>query len=80
MRLCSSVCACCRSCRACRSASVEDLVRLFLGVEKRFLTARFGVAFGILDDAERLFLGAADRFGSDALAVGHPDGEHRAAP
>ena len=29
-----------------------------------------------MSDAERLFLGAADGFGGDALAVGDPDGEH----
>ena len=56
----------------------QDLVRLLLGVEQRFLLARFGVALGVLDDAERLLLGAADGFGGDALAVGDPDGEHRA--
>ena len=55
----------------------QDLVRLLLGVEQRFLLARLGVALGVLDDAERLFLGAADGFGGDALAVGHPDREHR---
>ena len=55
----------------------QDLVRLFLGVEQRFLLARLGVALGVLDDAERLLLGAADGFGGDALPVGHPDREHR---
>ena len=64
--------------RACRSASTQQLVRLLLGVEQRFLLAGFGVALGVLDDAERLFFGAADGFGGDALAVGDPDGEHRA--
>ncbi len=54
----------------------EELVRLFLGVEQRFLLAGFGVALGVLDDAERLLLGAADGFGGNALAVGDPDGEH----
>ena len=75
-----AVAACWRSCRAWRSACDEDLVRLFLGVEQRFLLARLGVALGVFDDAERLLLGAADGFGGDALAVGDPDGEHRAAP
>ena len=55
----------------------RDLVRLFLGVEQRFLLARLGVALGVPDDAQRLFFGAADGFGGDALAVGDPDGEHR---
>ena len=55
----------------------QDLVRLLLGVEEGFLAAGVGVAFGVLDDAERLLLGAADRFGGDALAVGDPDSEHR---
>ena len=34
-------------------------------------------AFGILGDTARLLLGAADGFGGDALAVGHPHGKHR---
>ena len=55
----------------------EDLVRLFLGVEQRFLPPRLGVAFGVFDDAKRLRLGAADGFGGDALAVGHPHREDR---
>ena len=54
----------------------EQLVRLFLGFEQRFFLAGFGVALGVLDDAERLLLGAADGFGGDTLAVGDPDGEH----
>ena len=55
----------------------EDFVRLLLGFEERFLLARFGVAFGVLGDAEGLLFGAADGFGGDALAVGHPHGKHR---
>ena len=55
-------------------------MRLFLGLEQRFFLARLGVALGVLDDAERLFFGAADGFGGDALAVRDPDGEDAAAP
>ena len=57
----------------------QKLVRLFLGFEKGFLLAGFGVALGVLDDAEGLFLGAADGFGGDALAVRDPDREQAAA-
>ena len=56
----------------------QQLVRLLLGLEQRFLLAGFGVALGVLDDAERLFFGAADGLGGDALAVGDPHGEHGA--
>ena len=55
-------------------------MRLLLGLEQRFFLAGFGVALGVLDDAQRLFFGAADGLGGDALAVGDPDGEHRARP
>ncbi len=74
--VCSSACACWRSWRACVSASRQQLVRLLLGFEQGFLLAGFGVALGVLDDAERLLFGAADGFGGDALAVRDPDGEH----
>ena len=53
----------------------QKLVRLFLGFEKGFLLAGFGVALGVLDDAEGLLLGAADGLGGDALAVRDPDRE-----
>src|SRR6185436_5072809 len=55
----------------------QDLVRLFLGFEERFFLAGFGVALGVLADPKRLFLGAPDRLGRDALAVSHPYGEDR---
>ena len=40
----------------------EDLVRLLLGLEQRFLLAGFGVALGVLDDAERPALRRGRRF------------------
>ena len=52
-----------------------QLVRLFLGLEQRFLLAGLGVALGVLHDAQRLLFGAADGLGGDALAVGDPVGE-----
>ena len=51
------------------------LVSLFLGLEQHFLFPCFGVAFGVLQDAHRLFFGAPDRFGGDTFAVGDPVGE-----
>ena len=37
----------------------------------------FRFAFGVAADPDGLLLGAADGFGGDALAVGHPHGECR---
>ena len=53
------------------------LVRFFLGLEQRLLLAGFGVALGVLHDAQRLLFRAADGLGGDALAIGDPVGEHR---
>ena len=77
-RLCSSDWACWRSCARLALGVRKDFVGLFLRVEKRLLATRVGIPLGIADDAERLFLGAADRFGRDTLSIGHPDSEHRA--
>ncbi len=52
-----------------------QLVRLFLGLEQRFFLAGLGVALGVFQDAQRLFFGAADGLGGDALAVRDPVGE-----
>ncbi len=52
-------------------------MRFLLRIEERLLLAGFGVAFGILDDAEGLRLGAADGLGGDALAIRYPDGKDR---
>ena len=54
----------------------QEFVRLLLGFEQRLLLPRLGLALGVAGDARRLLLGAADRFGGDPLAVGHPRGEH----
>ena len=51
----------------------QDVVRLFLRLEQRFFLAGFGVACGVLGQAQRLFLGASDGVGGDAFAVGDPD-------
>ncbi len=53
------------------------LVRLFLRLEQGFLLAALGVALGVFHDAQRLFFGAADGLGRDALAVRDPVCEHR---
>jgi len=54
----------------------EDLVGLLLGLDERLLLPVLGVALRVLHNAERLFLGAADGFGGNPLAVGDPDGKH----
>ena len=54
----------------------QQLVGFFLGFEEGFLLAGLGVALGVLDDAQRLFFGASNGLGGDALAVGHPHREH----
>ena len=53
----------------------QDVVRLFLCVEQRFLPASFGVALSVFDEAQCLLLGATDGVRSHALAIGHPEGE-----
>ena len=53
------------------------LVRFLLGLEKRLLLARLGLALGVFHDAQCLLFGASDGFGSDALAICDPVGEHR---
>ena len=53
------------------------LVRLFLGLEQGLLLAALGVALGVFHDAQRLFFGAADGLGGDALAIRDPVGEDR---
>ena len=45
-------------------------------VEQRFLFAGLGVALRVLDDAGRLFFGATDRLGGNALPVGYPPSKH----
>ena len=54
----------------------EEIVRLFLRVEERLFLPRLGVALGVLREAPRLLLGAADRLGGDALAGGDPPRQH----
>jgi hypothetical protein len=51
-------------------------VRLLLGLEQCFFLAGLCVALGVLHDADRLFFGAPDGFGRDALAIGDPVGEN----
>ena len=57
----------------------QDVVRLLLCFEERFLLACFRVALGVLRDAERPLFGAADGFGSDPFPVRHPPAEYRGA-
>ena len=54
-----------------------QLVRALLGLEHRFLAPRVGFALRVAQDARRLFLGAADGLGGEALAVGEPIAEDR---
>ncbi len=56
----------------------QDVVRLLLGRQEGFLLGRLRVALGVLREALRLLLGAANRVGGDAFSVGDPDREHRA--
>ena len=55
-----------------------QLVRLFLGLEQRFLLAGLGVALRVFHDAHGLLFGPADGLGGDAFAVGDPVGEDSA--
>ncbi len=55
----------------------QEIVGALLGFEERLFLAGLGVALGVLRDAERLLLGAADGFGGEALAVGDPYREER---
>ena len=54
-----------------------QLVRALLGLEQRFLASRVVLALGVAQDARRLFFGAADGLGGEALAVGEPIAEDR---
>ncbi len=59
--------------RPCLALGVhEHVVRLFFGVEQRFLAAGVGVARGILEQTLRLLLGASDGLDGDALPAGYP--------
>jgi len=49
-------------------------VRLFLGLEKRFLLTGLGVALRVLAEAARLLVGAADSVGGNPLAADDPPG------
>ena len=49
-----------------------QVVRALLGVEQRFLAPRVAFALGLAHDGARLFLGAAQRLGRQAAAVGEP--------
>ena len=53
----------------------QKLVRFFLGFEEGLLAAGLRLALSVLDEALRLFFGAADRFGGDAFFVGDPPSE-----
>ena len=54
----------------------QQLVSLLFGFEEGFLLASLGIPLGFLRDAQRLFLGASDRFSRDAPAIRHPDCVH----
>ena len=55
----------------------QDVVRLLLRLEQRFLLAGLGVAFGVAGNAQGLFFGAAHGLGGDAPPVREPHGIHR---
>jgi hypothetical protein len=50
----------------------EDLLRLLLRIDERFLPPRFGVALRVLGEAHGVLFGAANRFGGDPFAIGNP--------
>ena len=56
-----------------------QLVRAFLAGEDRLFQARLGVALAVAPNALGLLLGAPDRLGGDAPAVGDPVEQHRAS-
>ena len=56
--------------------SDHEVVRLFFGLDERFLLAGVGLALGLANETARLLFGGADRFGGNAPAVGHPPEEH----